>query len=256
MSFWAQKKQATYGFFVLLFLVVVVSIPAYYTFFHHAPTCFDGIQNQGEEGIDCGGPCTKVCAPEAQPPIVHWQLFFKVTDGVYNVVANVENPNTGVYATDVPYTFRLYDDNNVEIADRTGTAFMLPNAVFPIFEGGLMTGERVPVRATFEFDGTPSWQKKPYVLPRLVVIDQTLSGSSTPRVDATIQNTEDYDVSNIEVVSVIYDADGNAIAASDTLVDHIAAQSSQDVVFTWPQPFTEPVSKILITPKIAPRFDL
>ncbi len=22
------------------------------------PTCFDGVQNQGEEGIDCGGPCT------------------------------------------------------------------------------------------------------------------------------------------------------------------------------------------------------
>ena len=20
-------------------------------------TCFDGIQNQGEEGVDCGGPC-------------------------------------------------------------------------------------------------------------------------------------------------------------------------------------------------------
>ena len=25
------------------------------------PTCFDGIQNQGETGIDCGGPCVAVC---------------------------------------------------------------------------------------------------------------------------------------------------------------------------------------------------
>ncbi len=25
------------------------------------PTCNDGIQNQGEEGVDCGGPCTAVC---------------------------------------------------------------------------------------------------------------------------------------------------------------------------------------------------
>ena len=23
-----------------------------------APTCFDGIQNQGETGVDCGGPCS------------------------------------------------------------------------------------------------------------------------------------------------------------------------------------------------------
>jgi hypothetical protein len=27
------------------------------------PTCFDGIQNQGEEGIDCGGPCPTPCDP-------------------------------------------------------------------------------------------------------------------------------------------------------------------------------------------------
>jgi hypothetical protein len=27
------------------------------------PTCFDGIVNQGEEGIDCGGPCPNLCDP-------------------------------------------------------------------------------------------------------------------------------------------------------------------------------------------------
>lgn len=27
------------------------------------PTCFDGVQNQGEEGIDCGGPCVTPCDP-------------------------------------------------------------------------------------------------------------------------------------------------------------------------------------------------
>jgi hypothetical protein len=26
------------------------------------PTCTDGIRNQGEAGIDCGGPCQAVCA--------------------------------------------------------------------------------------------------------------------------------------------------------------------------------------------------
>jgi len=27
------------------------------------PTCSDGIQNQGEQGFDCGGPCAAVCPP-------------------------------------------------------------------------------------------------------------------------------------------------------------------------------------------------
>ncbi len=26
------------------------------------PTCFDGILNQNEAGVDCGGPCAKICA--------------------------------------------------------------------------------------------------------------------------------------------------------------------------------------------------
>ena len=28
------------------------------------PTCNDGVQNQGETGIDCGGPCT-TCGKES-----------------------------------------------------------------------------------------------------------------------------------------------------------------------------------------------
>jgi hypothetical protein len=33
------------------------------------PTCSDGIQNQGETGIDCGGPCATVCPPEIIPTV-------------------------------------------------------------------------------------------------------------------------------------------------------------------------------------------
>ena len=25
-------------------------------------TCYDGVKNQGEQGIDCGGPCQAACA--------------------------------------------------------------------------------------------------------------------------------------------------------------------------------------------------
>ena len=33
-----------------------------------APTCYDSIKNQGEEGIDCGGPCPG-CEPERSCPV-------------------------------------------------------------------------------------------------------------------------------------------------------------------------------------------
>jgi len=33
------------------------------------PSCFDNVQNQGETGIDCGGPC-EPCAPTVEVPVV------------------------------------------------------------------------------------------------------------------------------------------------------------------------------------------
>jgi hypothetical protein len=38
------------------------------------PTCFDGVQNQGEEGVDCGGPCD-ACeeAPAVEPEVTEIQ---------------------------------------------------------------------------------------------------------------------------------------------------------------------------------------
>jgi len=49
-------KQLIYGsvFAGILFLIL---LSFYNSNFKPAPTCSDGKQNQGEEGVDCGGPC-------------------------------------------------------------------------------------------------------------------------------------------------------------------------------------------------------
>ncbi|MEI7777781.1 MAG: hypothetical protein WCI52_04220 [bacterium] len=262
MSLWAQRKQFTYISVFLLIVVVILSVPFYYYFIRHQDTCFDGIQNQNEEGIDCGGICTKVCTLSSQAPLVHWQRFFRVTDGVYSAAAEVENPNVNVYAESVPYRFRFYDDNGVMIAERTGNTFMLPNTIFPIFESGIQTGQRTPIRVSFEFlSNTIDWQKKPYQLPRLVIIDQTLASStsasatSSAKIEATIQNQSDFSATNIEVVALVFDVNDNAIASSHTVVDQIGARSATKVTFTWPTAFSVPVSKIEIVPKVLPRFN-
>lgn len=35
------------------------------------PTCTDGIQNQGERGVDCGGPCPEACPPSCHDGILN-----------------------------------------------------------------------------------------------------------------------------------------------------------------------------------------
>ena len=62
-------------------------------FFHKTPTCFDGVKNQNEKGLDCGGVCTRICSGDISTPIVMWQRVFQVTPGVYSAVAYIQNPN-------------------------------------------------------------------------------------------------------------------------------------------------------------------
>ena len=66
------------------------------------------------------------------------------------------------------------------------------------------------------------------------------------------QNVSLFQVNNIDVIALIYGKSGNVMVASRTKVDSLPGNSSKDLFFAWPDPFTEPVSKVEIIPKIDP----
>jgi len=58
----AKPEKDYTGILVLLGVVIVVAIAAYLLMSSRDPTsCFNGKQDQGEENVDCGGPCSKPC---------------------------------------------------------------------------------------------------------------------------------------------------------------------------------------------------
>lgn len=251
MSAWAAKKRTVYFLIVLAALFTIVGVPVFFAT-RHAPTCTDGIENQGEAGVDCGGPCALQCAFQVPPPIIRWARSFKVTSGVYNAVAMVENTALDVGTDRIAYTFKLYDSRNVLIAERAGETFLPPKRLAPIFEGGIRTGERTPSRTFFEFSAVPAWKRVP---PKedgaLVVANTTLRDeASKPRLEATLSNTAVRTVSGIEVVAVMYDKNDNAIAASKTLVDSLPKDATARLVFTWSEPFSVPVARTEIISRV------
>ncbi len=54
------RKQVSIGL-VYFLILILLGAGAYFAFFQKKPTCFDKIQNQKEEGVDCGGPCVLSC---------------------------------------------------------------------------------------------------------------------------------------------------------------------------------------------------
>lgn len=249
MSVWSVKRKFFYFAGAVLFALVFVALPIF-LLIYRSPTCADGKQNQNEKGIDCGGSCQAICVSVAIEPIVWWQRFFQISPGVYNAVARVENPNIDSAATRAKYIFRLYDKANVVIASREGEINIPPRQIFYIFENGLTTGERLPTKITFEFLPPLDWITKKAIVP-LSITGQVLSkASTTPRLDAILQNNGDEDIVEVELVAVLFDADGNAINASKTIVDAIQSKSSKSFFFTWRQPFDRAPARIEIIPQL------
>lgn len=244
MFSWSARHRFFYIFGTLAIFAFVIILPIFF-FTYKAPSCSDGIKNQGELGIDCGGPCARLCEASALRLIIRWQRAFKVKDGVYNALAYVENPNLDSGIDTISYRFKLYDSANILIYERDGTTSVPPNKIFGVFESNILTGLRVPARVLFEFLGTPVWTKSYAPDPGLVISNKVLSNQDTsPRLAATLQNSSISPVYNTEVVAILYDVTDNALAVSRTVVNDLNPGSMAPLVFTWPEPFTQTATRI------------
>lgn len=245
---WGTRRRNTILF--VIFLLIFIPIAIYIgDLLINPATCFDGKQNGIEEGIDCGGGCALLCEAEVIEPITVWQRYFKVADGIYNVVALVENPNPESGTRRAPYIFKLYDREGVLLQERKGVTELSPKEIVPIVENNLLTGKLDTVRVSFEFTEELIFEKEPLEKQVIVVRDEELTEErDSPRINANLENISLLPVEDIKVVAIVYDLEDNAIAASSTIVERILKDQSIPVVFTWPQPFEKAVSHIEIYP--------
>ena len=246
---WATKRRLIYLSIVLGVFLVLVSFPVI-SFITRSTTCFDGRQNQGEVGVDCGGPCLRLCLSQVTDLITLWSRALPAREGVYDAVALVENPNFGGGVREISYSFKLYDKNNLLIVEREGETFINPNEQLAVFEGGIMTGERVPARAFFEFTEVPQWLKVLRNKPDILVKNKKLEGIATrPKLKATLVNQTLSNVEDIIVVALLFDRDDNLIAVSKTEVDVLRKDSSKDITFIWRQTFKGTPLRIDVIPR-------
>lgn len=248
---WSGRRQVLYSGVgaVIVFIILIV---LYETFFTAPATCFDHKQNGTETGIDCGGSsCSLICAEAAHPPIVEWSRSFLTNPGTYNAVAYVKNNNVGAGARGVAYSFSLYDANNILIGHREGVVDLPPLQTVPITESNIYVGNSVVARTLFEFTNDPpaTWNKIPQgSYPQLTVSQPTHTAGYT-RIDASLVNNNAADVKNVAVVAILYDSNHIAIATSKSVLPRVAAKSSEQLVFTWPEGVSGVVqSEIIVLP--------
>ncbi len=230
-------KQAIYG---ALFLIIVVGIIAgvYFSFFRVTASCFDGIQNQGETGIDCGGPCATVCAPANLHDIVVGSVqSFASGPGHTTFLAEVENHNTGFAIRSFGYEFILYDASGNAIATVSGQSFIYAGEVKYIVLPNEATS--APVDHASLVIQNPAWTPAatlglvPQFGNPLTITGGTVS-SSTATVTGRITDGDVSSFTNILIVAIFYGVDGNPVGASQTELDAIAPNQTESFSVMYP----------------------
>lgn len=249
---WSSRRKTNYLLGTIIFVVVFIIIPLS-IYFYKMPTCSDGKQNQGEAGIDCGGPCKLLCRAQYNDPKFLWGRWSKIkTSGLYNILAYIENPNIEAGTKEIFFRLKLRDSEGLLLLEKVGSTYVPPNKNFAIIISGVDLKDKVPGRP-IEFDFLPGarWQNMESKENGLVSLYKNLVDSSTqPKVTATISNRTLKAISNIEVIAILYNIEDNAVAFSSTKIDKIDKESNEEAVFTWPEPFSEEIYRIEIIPKV------
>lgn len=255
IRWWAFWRRVQYGTAYTVILSLLV-FGLYMKYGYVAPNCFDGIQNGDEHGVDCGGACVRICAFEVQPLRVMWVEAFKIMNGQYNVVAYVENPNPTTGTPELHYTFKLYDTQGL-ITEREGVTTMPIDGTYPLFEGRVMTGDRVPTRTELVFSDDVVWLPGSIGTDQFSLIKRELTGAdTTPRLTAQVENTALDEARDVEVVATIFDSNKKPLTASRTVMQYFPGRSVQDVYFTWPQPIVKTLRSCEVPSDVVLAIDL
>ncbi len=197
------------------------------------PSCFDGVRNGGETGIDCGGPCEPCEVKNLLPLRAERVRTFRTDGGDVAAVAALVNPNEA-YEGDVSYTVSFRDEENKEIGSVARTATVPPGGVWYAYEAYRERGRSV-AGADVQLTET-TWRKRTDALrPAVSVRDvrvETADGRVVVRgaaVNGGLARAE-----NVDVIAVVSDRNGFPLFASKTLVEALPSGGEREFSILFP----------------------
>lgn len=216
---------------IVLAVILVITLPK-------EPTCSDGLMNQDESGIDCGGTCAYLCSADlAQPSVSYIRALEQ--NGRIDVVALVKNNEPSASVRGAHYTVELYSPEGAPLASAEGVMDLAPGEEVPVFIPGIAPTGLVIGRAFLSFDDATLnfvYDDSSRALPRADAT-QVMNVESEPRVTASVFNPSARLLRDVVVIAVVRDTEGAIMAASQTLIDTLGAQAAENVVFSWNEPF-------------------
>ena len=248
---WASRRRTFVVGGVLVIIIGIIAVVLVATFYE-TPSCTDGVENQNEDGTDCGGPCAYLCRAGVAAPSVRFVRQLTLSGGRTDVIAYIDNPNPLAAVRGARFSIELYGPDNVILATKEGVVDLPPSSTVPVFVPEFFSGFQEVARAFLIFDDESlHWfrlSEEP-IIPS--VTDITLETGEIPRVRANLGNAGSRPAYAGMAGATAFDVSGNAIASSRTLISLIAAHGTAEAVFTWNEPFSALPARVEVVPVVS-----
>jgi len=235
---WRSQRQIIV--FSIYFLIVFVPVSLIvFLLVRKSPNCFDRIQNQDEQGTDCGGTmCQLRCDGSYRDIKVNFTRGLKVTDGVYDIFALLENFNTDVTFPNIPYEMSFYSVEGKLLGSTTGSISMYPQRKAVVYLPSLrLSQEPKTVDLVLEQHKALSISKSDIeLIPQNVSVEnwQAQRGANESlQVVGELKNPNNREVKNLNVYAMLYDDTQTVYAVSKTKVFSLKGREKTAVAFTW-----------------------
>lgn len=233
---------------VFLFFIAGSSFFLYQKYFPTLPNCGDGIQNQDEAGIDCGGVCETECPPTPPPadvaPIkINWAKAINSDIGVYDMAAKITNSNKYWGVAGFRYKFIVRDGNDTVIFEQDGKSYILPDTYdYVIIPSKKIDKAPAKIELNIVKEGqtwesvNPDYTGLSLSLPFREKKYVTKDENGFPSASAILTNATTYDFDKIDAKVVLFDENNEPIAVNISDRRTMRSGEEQYFRFIWNSP--------------------
>lgn len=230
---WRIQRQVI--IFTIYFLIVFIPVVFIsYNLLKKSPSCFDGIQNNLEEGVDCNGTCQLQCNGTYRDVKINFVRGLKVSENVYDIFALLENYNTEIYFPNIPYNLNFYNDEGKLMGTTTGAFSLFPQSKGVIFLPALSLLQNPKTidlslgeHKAMSFNGDQ---------PKNISVSnwQAQRGANNSlQLVGELKNPNNNSFNNISVYALLYDDTKTVYAVSATKVVSLGGRQTTGVTFSW-----------------------
>lgn len=247
-----RRRKQTIIVLILIAMIALIGAGIYYKWFYQKPTCSDNKQNQKEEGVDCGGPCSLSCERLTLSELkVEWVKSLLLKDNTYDLAARIANPNPNFGLEQFKYTFKIYNEAGAMLKEQSGVNFILPAEKKYLIESNVATNGNIG-RVDLIIGKAPktTWKKikQDFKSPDIYVHDKQFQylddRSDSAQASGVIKNNSDFDFDIITVAVVLFDENKEIIGLNKTLAKTILAGEERYFSVLWFTPFAASVKSI------------